>query len=604
LKQRRLFMPMIRYRQQVSWSNYHLTHGAVPPGGSDPAMIINTVATIDASDLTQPSGLARFAASGEALFGHLQAIERAQSASAAAGTSGTTGKAWSFSKLIGAPDRQLDLTGLTGIVEIGADELAVDAAIGGDRIALVSGGTLLAEIADWAEARGRTLCTSGTHLKPTIAGGFATASHGSRLGYGGLQDMVLGMHLLTGSSEHVWIERKTGPVLSAAGLAKLTIDGVPVRVVRDDERFEDALVHLGAMGIVNGIALELADNQRFALMQRLLAITPDLLDEIGGGHFDQVAQRLGCATAPVFYELTINPHAPFSDPAGHILYFPTHKVPLLPAGNTGIERPADVISRIGALMLAFASQPLLQPPAPALAAGAIPPWVFPALLKGADSVFAFYLGLKTFEDPNLPFDPEAPERPAYQWSELHGGEITGGDPGALYNASFAIPLDRVGKAIPAICAAVAQLAGSFVFTLRFVARPAGTLAFTRFDHNAVIEIDGLSPLICRKTAQGVDPDQPQAEELLLALHEMAGTLPAGAAATRAALDQAGIPYSMHWGKLGELDRAKVFADFGHPLDPDSLIRQWRCTRDDLLTPFAKSVFWNQALVDYGLLDPV
>lgn len=596
-------MPTIRYRRHVSWSNYHLTLGTVPPGGSDPSMIIDTVATVDAGDLTQPSGLARFAASGAALFEHLEAIEQMPSASRAAGTVGTTGKAWSFSGLIGASDRQLDLTGLVGITEMGADELASDAVVGADRIALVGGGTLLADIASWAEARDRTLCTSGTHLKPTIAGSFATASHGSRLGYGGLQDMVLGMHLITGSREHVWIERKTGPVLSVAGLTKLTIDGVPVRVVREDERFEDALVHLGAMGIVNGVAVELADNQRFALMQRLLTITPDLLDEIGGGHFDRVARRLGCATAPAFYELTINPHAPFSDPAGHIFYFPTHKVPLFPAGNAGIERPADVIARIGELMLAFASQPLAAPPTSAVAASAIPPWVLPALLKGADSVFAFYLDLKNFEAADSLFDPDAPERPAYLWSELHGGEITGGEPGALYNASFAIPLDRVGKALPAICAAVAQLAGSFVFTLRFVAKPAGTLAFTRFDQNAVIEIDGLSPLICRKAAQGVDPDLPQAGELLLALQELAGTLPAGAAATRAALNRAGIPYSMHWGKLGDLDRAKVYADFGHPLDTDSLIRQWRGTRDHLLTPFAKSVFWNPALIDYGLLDP-
>jgi hypothetical protein len=228
----------------------------------------------------------------------------------------------------------------------------------------------------------------------------------------------------------------------------------------------------------------------------------------------------------------------------------------------------------------------------------------PALLKGAGSVFTYYRGLKPFESTTTEFDPEDPRLPAYKWSELHPGEITGGIPGALYNASYAIPLDRVPKAIPAICAAASNLAGAFVFTLRFVAGASGTLAFTRFDHNAVIEIDGLSPLICRRAAQGVDPNHPQASELLLALRELAETLPAGAAAVRAALEDASIPYSMHWAKLGDLDRAKVYADFGHPLDTDSLIRQWRDTRDNLLSSFGKSVFWNEALVDFGLLDPV
>lgn len=187
---------------------------------------------------------------------------------------------------------------------------------------------------------------------------------------------------------------------------------------------------------------------------------------------------------------------------------------------------------------------------------------------------------------------------------MHQGSITGDQPGALYNASFAIPIERVAIAVPAICAAVADLAASFVFTLRFVARPAGTLAFTRFDHNAVIEIDGLSPLACQGAMLQADPRMPDAEVFLAALAELEHTVPRGAAAVRRALEAEGVPYSMHWAKLGGLDRAKVHADFGHPLDADSLIRRWRDTRDFLLSPFGKSIFWNEALVSYGLLDPI
>lgn len=602
-------MPTIRYRAQVRWANYHRTIGTIPTGGEEPEVTIGSVGDIDAGDLTQPSGLERFSASGKAMLSHLGRLEAASPPGSRPIPVGQIGMAWSFSKLIGAPEAMLDCAGLSSVTGIGNDERHVQCPLPADRIALACGGTPLSAIAGWAEKHGCGLITSGTHLKPTIAGGSGTASHGSRLGRGGLQDMVLGLHLIVGSQEHVWIEPASRPVLSDAGVAKLAIDGVAARVVRDDDMFEDALVHLGGMGIVNGVALELAANVRFALMKRLLPLTSDLLDDVGNGRFDAVATRLGCTSSPEFYELTINPHAPFDDPATHMMYFATSKVPLVPAGDAAIRRPADVIAEIGALLLnpgrsstAVDTAASLENASASLAAGAIPPWVLPLLLNGSDSVFAYYRNLKQFESSTTRFDPDDPALPAYLWSELHPGEITGGIPGALYNASFAIPLDRVGRAIPAICAAVPALAGSFVFTLRFVTKPAGTLAFTRFDENAVIEIDGLSPLICDRAARHVDPADPRSPELLAALAELATTLPAGAAAVRAALDGEQIPYSMHWAKLGGLDRAKVHADFGHPLDPDSLIRQWRETRERLLTPFGRRVFWNEALVEYGLLD--
>jgi hypothetical protein len=61
---------------------------------------------------------------------------------------------------------------------------------------------------------------------------------------------------------------------------------------------------------------------------------------------------------------------------------------------------------------------------------------------------------------------------------------------------------------------------------------------------------------------------------------------------------------MHWGKLGDLDQAKVYADYENPSLPDSLIRRWRETRDALLSPFGKKIFWNDAVVSYGLVDDV
>jgi hypothetical protein len=602
-------MPRITYKPNASWHNFHRTLGQMGPEG--PEMQIASLASIDATDASQISGLERFATTGATLFEYLRALDvpSAPSEAPASFAAGTVGQGWSFAPLIGTPVTQLDATGLAGLVMLADDERDPGCRLPADFIALAGGGTTVYDLLLWAESNSRTVHTSGTYLFPTVAGAAATASHGSRLGFGGMQNMILGMHLIVGSGEHVWIEPKFAPVLSPAGLERLAIDGTPPQLVQDDDRFEDALVHLGAMGIVNGVAIELTASRNFTLMQRVTMLTPDFLQDIADGKFQAVAARLNCAVAPLFYELTINPHAPFDYPATNILYFPTSRMALMPSGNADILRPADAISQLGDKMHVFGTPAKSESFAPAdftpTSAQSIPPWVLPMLI-GDESIFAYYRGLKAYDTPDAVFDPEAQGEGApklYKWSELHKGTITGNQPGALYNASFSIPLEHLAKAIPLICAAVHDLAPSFVFTVRFVDKAAGTLAFTRFEKNAVIEIDGLSPLICLGTQARVDRNQHYAPGLIAALDVLAATLPMGAAAVRGALDGAGIRYSMHWAKLGDLHQAKVHADYGHPRDPESLIYRWRQTRDDLLTPFGKRVFWNDALLQYGLLDP-
>lgn len=596
-------MPSISYDSLAAWSNYHLTlgNGAAPV----PSRTIELLGRVHGADVAALPALDRFAATAATLFGHLGKLEAMLDAKPPARprsfAAGMVGRGWSFSNLIGTPVSTLVCDGLAGTAELHADDWNPACGVPADHIALTSGGTRLREIVNWAERRGLTVATSGTHLGPTIAGGACTASHGSRLGYGGMQNMIIGMHLIVGKAEHVWLERASCPVLSAAGLRKLEVPGAALTHLADDEMFEDALIHLGAMGIVNGVAMQLVANDSYALMRRRAPLDPDWLTEIGNGQFGRIAARLRCRAEPVFYEITISPTAPFEEDAAHILYFARSGASLTPPGSAANARPADAIGRVrdwardgDAARVAAANSLGSRDPAVAR--------TLRMLLGGHESVFRYYLDLGAFEPNETVFDPD--ERPGFYWSGLHGDEITGNMPGSLYNASFAIPLDRVPVAVPAICGAVSRLEPTFVFTLRFVSKAAGTLAFTRFTECAVIEIDGLSPLICGLAAADLDPAIPDPDEIRAALARMAKTLPTGAAAVRRALDAAAIPYSMHWAKLGDLDRAKVYADYGHPADIDaSLIRRWRETRDRLLSPLGKRLFWNDEIVSLGLLDP-
>jgi hypothetical protein len=604
-------MPAVSYDSMAAWSNYHLTLGEAAPPYAIPSVIIESLGRFHAADASELDGLERFSATGSALLKHLTKLAGMLNPAAPAQprsfAAGLVGRGWSFSPLIGSPVSTLLCDGLAGTSTLNPTDWNSGCSVPYDRIALTSGGTRLRELVNWAERRNLTVATSGTHLGPTIAGGACTASHGSRLGYGGLQNMVLGMHLIVGDREHVWIERRSSPVLSEAGRRRLDIPGAVLRHVCDDDVFEDALIHLGCMGIVNGVAVELVHNDVFALMRRRAALDATWLEEIGRGDHGRTAARLQCSVPPIFHEVTISPRAPFAEEAAHIMYFPRTTAPLLPPGTAENIRPADAIGRMGSLLLGGGASPVPREELSGSRFGGNDDNKVVKTLKlllGHESVFAYYRAIGGFEPNAGKFDPDDIARPGFYWSGLHDDEITGNTPGALYNASFAIPLERVAVAVPAICEAVSALAPSFVFTLRFVSRAAGTLAFTRFTDCAVIEIDGLSPLICRLAAAGLDPGHPGFEDLRAGLAILEGTLPKGAAAVRRALDEAGIPYSLHWAKLGDLDRAKVYADYGHPAEPESsLVRRWRETRSALLTNLGRQLFWNEAAVHYGLVEP-
>lgn len=603
-------MTSIRYDAYSAWSNYHLTLGRAEPGKLLPELRIEDAGRVHAGEPNGTIGFDAFAAAGAALRGHVHRVLKRVATRAADSTmplkrpfaAGLVGRGWSFSPLIGSEASQLDCSGLTGCMLVPTQYRDPACQAPDGHLALVGGGTRLRELVDWGAQHKLTVRTSGTHLGPTFAGAASTASHGSRLCFGGIQNMVHGMHLITGPREHVWIERGSAPALTNAA-ARALGDGLdtPLRILRDDDIFDDALVHLGAMGIVNCMAVELVGDSVFELMLRDRGVDSAWLRQLSAGAFRDVAAWLGRDERPAFYEATLDPHGWNGGHALHTLYLPGN--PFLPPSNTPapVVRPADAIASLAESLSTdclqgldfgqFDAIPLSGPPG----GGEVPIRLFDPHSQ-ACSAFDYYRDLGGFA---LPIPPSG----FYRWGNLHRDEITGGTPGALYNASFAIERTRLPDAIPAICEAVARLPRSFVFTIRFVSEPAGTLAFTRFEENAVIEIDGLSPFACRLAMARLSlSPKPDPQDLQL-LKRLMTVLPAGAAAVRTALSAVNIPYSMHWAKLGGLDRAKVYADYGDPVsDPHSLIRRWRTTRDALLGPEGRAIFWNEAVVNYGLIE--
>lgn len=583
-------MPDIVEDRHLPWSNYHLTIGdQADPETLAAYMVIDHAAHYANTAGDGGSAIAKFAVSANIIKDYLGDCV-ARMADAPLTSFGVTGKSWSFAELIGSSNWQFDASGLSGCSEADTADLHQQCPIDPRYLGFVSGGTTLRAIANWAKARGLMIANSGTHLGPSIAGGYGTASHGSRLGEGGLQEMVLGVHLITGPNSSVWLERADRPILSEAAIA-----GLGATPVRDNVMFEDALIHLGGMGIVNGVAIELVENQLYYEARADVALGGDWDARIAQGHYQEISDSIMqgycpelVGKAPVFYEITFNPHDYKGDSTLHIFYYDA-PLGLMPGVQGSVPiRSGDGV--VGYLQQFVDNPALIQMFQPVLWGAGEPPENWPP--EFPRNAFLYYRGAGKFATQK-----PAGELVPLDWSQLHGDEITTGKPGALYNASFAVPRAKLPEALEAITQAVinAQLPPTFIFTARFVTDAAGTLAFTRFADSAVIEIDGASPWILALLAK-------MHEDFAQTANQMASAVRDGAMIVRDALETAGIDYSMHWAKLGELDAAKTERDFGPSANPTSPLARWRITREKLLTPAMRNIFWNEALVRYGVVD--
>ena len=55
---------------------------------------------------------------------------------------------------------------------------------------------------------------TGASNGQTIVGAMSTGAHGSSFDVGAVQDYIIGMHLIVGPNRHIWLERKSAPVVA------------------------------------------------------------------------------------------------------------------------------------------------------------------------------------------------------------------------------------------------------------------------------------------------------------------------------------------------------------------------------------------------------
>jgi alditol oxidase len=149
----------------------------------------------------------------------------------------------SFNDLADSPGAQVSLAGLP-------PEVSVDSAA---RVARVAAGLSYAELAERLDAHGFALRNLASLPQISVAGAAATATHGSGAANQNLAAAV-------------------------AGLTLVTADGDLVELCRGDEGFDGAVVHLGALGVVVSLILDLVPS--FDVSQRVYENLPfQVLDD-------------------------------------------------------------------------------------------------------------------------------------------------------------------------------------------------------------------------------------------------------------------------------------------------------------------------------------
>jgi len=443
------------------------------------------------------------------------------------------GRRWSVSPVATTDGWLLDLSDTTSARWLGREDLTPE--LGASRDVahlLVSGGASIRWINWMLHRAGWSLQTSGASNGQAVAGAIATGTHGSSFRVGALHDTVAAIHLVVSPAEHWWVEPASQPTTSPDFASRLG-----AKPVRDDELFKAAQTSLGSLGIVVGVVFRCVRNYWLDLKRYSLAdgnipagrlTLPQLIDRMAAGQFDALA---GQPLDRIWhFDTVFNPFMP--EKQCYVSAYVTVDQPPrgTPAEVTGEYRGDEWSPDV----LQFVGR---------LAGG----------LPGGPGA-ATQVGLKTEY-----------EKPVTNTPRVFGGWFTGQDiPGGALALSFGVDRDQLPLVLDTVLQSVrARGRAPCVVATRFVPGSSSLLAMNQFARTCMIDVDG--------------PNIPAMADLLA---ECSG-----------ALEAAGVPFTMHWGKwIGYLTRGHVDRVYG-----DRATR-WRAARSRFLPdPQLARTFSNELL---------
>lgn len=468
-----------------------------------------------------------------------------------------TGSSWSQSLLHQTGGTWLDTEGDAAIWNV-PDQAFRPGVAGRNRYVMVAGGTKVKDLLSWLDADPRrlSLATAGSHKGQSVAGMLATGSHGSMLDRCGFECHVAGMLISTGKGAAQWLAAE--PVLRDDYVTGFAAIGDPAH-------FPAALVHLGGMGVVSALLLKLEDDFRLGRIKRTRVLPQEWAKQCAAGDF---TAAVGAGRDPAFYEVTLDPFRGAGHEVLETIWFRNDSAKL---AASALRAPASVLAPDGRHVMDVMSEATDRHMAGQLAN----PAVAQLLVNQPEALFIDVpkITWDDFKKSELAHEPDA----TYRLSQLVGDwkpHQLGGIRIEVYNAAFAVPLERLPDALAIgfkLGSEAWRLAHDYVFTVRFARRSNAAMGFLRFENNAIINIDGL-----------------------------AKNFPLGSTSHKAALElarrfeTAKLPFAMHWGKDAPSDATKIARDFG------TAVAAWQAARADLLGDRAP-LFRSPALEHWGLV---
>jgi hypothetical protein len=463
------------------------------------------------------------------------------------------GNNWSFSPVAMCDGGMIATKGLNLTFKLGNSSLAPAYLATGktkDDLMFVQCGTTISYLNDTLEIRSsprRSIRASGGSNGQTLAGATSTGTHGGGLFTGAVHDTVLGLHLVTGKNTHVWLERESAPVASDEFVRAL--GATPIR---NDAVFNAAIVSFGSFGIIHGMLIEteplfLLQEYRFdnviysEKLTAALAILdiPALRKLLPGLPMDSPTTRL------YHLEINLNPFKFEADNAEKGIYVRTfYKVPC-PSDYVPNHDPLASERTYSNDLTGIISQ-VLDAAGPVIDKHIIGPLVN-ALFKSGMRAAA-----------------PAPQTigEIFRYTRFRG---------QIASAAFAIDTKDIRPVLAEIMAVnkVNPFAGGIA--LRFVKGTPATIGFTRFKNTAVVEMDGIDAPLTRKFFEAVWNR----------------------------LEKAGLPYTLHWGKLNfVLNEQRVQQMYGV-----EKVRSWKACREALLDGPTRRIFTNDFMKRCGLDKP-
>ncbi|HUL04864.1 MAG TPA: FAD-binding protein [Candidatus Acidoferrum sp.] len=449
------------------------------------------------------------------------------------------GSLWSLSSAAVTNGRIIDTSTLRVALEV-PKALTVPAYTGDvTKLRFVECGNTVGALNNYLFASGLSLKASGSNNGQTIVGALSTGTHGGAYKVGPIAEMVVGIHVIVGPNKHVYLERKSYPVMQASFAQSL---GAEFR--QDDTLFNAVLVSFGSFGIIHGLMIE--TRALFALNALRFKVPYDNTLKAAITACDPTkipvpafAQGIPL-DKPYHFELFLNVNEP-NAPANafmQIMYeapydAATYAAPVWDGGESGLG--ADGLNVMGAVVQ--------RVPSP------LDKLIVPFLNREIDHEFSPYLKKAIIRD-------------------LFRGEKT---LGKTLACGVGMPADRAVEAMDIAFNRYRKNGDMLpaLVSVRFVKATKALLGFQRFEPTAVFEIDSLN----------IEKTRTYFEQ------------------TWADLEAAGIPFTLHWGKYNNFwNAARLRAHYGA-----AAVDQWIASREALLESAAvRKVFTNPFMTTVGL----